>query len=184
MRTVIVLTIHLVVTILKLLRPRGLRTVAAECLVLKHQLLISQRGRQRAPNLSSLDRILLGLATLFLSSKRIFQVSVLLKPATLLKFHKALVQRKYALLFSSSHRHRKSGPKGPAQGVIHLIVEMKHRNPRFGCVRIAQQISNTFGLDIDKDVVRRVLTNHHRPEPLGILGPSWLIFLGHVKDSL
>jgi hypothetical protein len=87
MRTVIVLAIHLVVTILKLLQPGGLRTVAAENLVLKHQLLISQRGRQRAPNLGSLDRTLLGLRTLFLSTKRICQVSVLLKPATLLKFH-------------------------------------------------------------------------------------------------
>ena len=36
-------------------------------------------------------------------------------------------------------------------------------------------------LDIDKDVVRRVLTQHYRP---GSGGPSWLTFLGHTKDSL
>ena len=129
MRTVIVLAIHLVVTMLKLVRPGGLRTVAAESLILKHQLLISQRGRQRAPNLSSLDRILLALTALLLSPKRLSRISVLLKPATLLKFHKALVHKKYALLFSSSRRHRKPGPKGPAEEVIHLIVEMKRRNP-------------------------------------------------------
>ena len=35
------------------------------------------------------------------------------------------------------------------------IVEMKRRNPKFGCVHIAQQISHAFGLDIDTDVVRR-----------------------------
>ena len=40
-----------------------------------------------------------------------------------------------------------------------------------------------FGVEIDKDVVRRVLARHYRPEP-GSRGPSWLTFLGHSKDSL
>ena len=60
---------------------------------------------------------------------------------------------------------------------------MKRRNPRFGCVRIAQQISHAFGIEIDKDVVRRVLAKHYRPES-GTDGPSWLTFIGHTKDSL
>jgi hypothetical protein len=32
-------------------------------------------------------------------------------------------------------------------------------------VRIAQQISHAFGIDIDKDVVRRVLVKHYRSAP-------------------
>jgi transposase InsO family protein len=40
-----------------------------------------------------------------------------------------------------------------------------------------------FGLEIDKDVVRRILSVHYRPEVNGG-GPSWLTFLGHMKDSL
>ena len=60
---------------------------------------------------------------------------------------------------------------------------MKRRNPRFGCPRIAQQISRAFGLEINKDVVRRVLAMHFRPES-GHHGPSWLTFSGHIKDSL
>jgi transposase InsO family protein len=60
---------------------------------------------------------------------------------------------------------------------------MKHRNRRFGCRHIAQQLSYIFGIDIDKDVVRRVLAAHYRPKP-GFQGPSWLSFLGHTKDSL
>ncbi len=59
---------------------------------------------------------------------------------------------------------------------------MKRRNPRFGCPRIALEISRTFGIDIDKDVVRRVLAKKYRPDPGG--GPSWLTFIGHMKDSL
>lgn len=60
---------------------------------------------------------------------------------------------------------------------------MKHRNPRYGCPRIAQQINLAFGLDLDKDIVRRVLSAHYRPYPDNH-GPSWLTTLGHAKDSL
>jgi len=60
---------------------------------------------------------------------------------------------------------------------------MKQRNPRFGCPRIAQQINKAFGVDIDKDVVRRILATYYRPGS-GDSGPSWLSFLGHSKDSL
>ena len=93
-------------------------------------------------------------------------------------FHRALVKRKYRLLFTP-RQPRKPVPKGPARELITAIVEMKHRNPRFGCRRIAQQLAFMFGVEIDKDVVRRVLAKRYRPEP-GSQGPSWLTFL-HVQ---
>ena len=60
---------------------------------------------------------------------------------------------------------------------------MKQRNPRYGCPRIAQQINLAFGLDLDKDIVRRILASHYKPDPRNY-GPSWLAILGHAKDSL
>jgi transposase InsO family protein len=183
MRELLILAVHVLVTCAKLLRPGGVRAVAAESLVLKHQLLISNRSRQRAPNLTSVDRVVLGLTTLLISPGRIPKLGALVKPSTLLKFHKALVDRKYRLLFSSSSHRRKPGPKGPSAELIAAIVEMKRRNPRFGCVRIAQQISHAFGVQVDKDVVRRVLAIYYRPGSGGS-GPSWLSFVGHAKDSL
>jgi putative transposase len=95
-----------------------------------------------------------------------------------------LIERKYRLLFSSSGRPRKPGPKGPSVELIAAIVEMKRRNPKFGCVRIAQQISHTFGLDIDKDVVRRVLAKHYQPGDSDSTGPSWLTLIAQTKNSL
>ena len=92
-----------------------------------------------------------------------------------------MVDRKYRLLFSFTSPRRKPGPKGPSTELKAAIVELKRRNPEFGCVRIAQQISHAFGIEIDKDVVRRVLANHCRPDTDG---PSWLTFIGHTKDSL
>jgi len=184
MRDLFILAIHLLVTLVKLFRPGGVRAVAAESLLLKHQLLISNRSRHRAPNLTTLDRVTLGLATLLVSSRRIAKLRALVKPATLSKFHKALVDRKYRLRFSSSSHRRKPGPKGPSAELIAAIVALKSRNPHFGYVRIAQQIAHAFGVDIDKDVVRHVLAKHYRPGDSGTNGASWLTFIGHVKDSL
>ncbi len=61
---------------------------------------------------------------------------------------------------------------------------MKRRNPKFGYLKIAEQICHTFGLDIDKDVVRRVLATHYRPDDSGCDGPSWLTLITQAKDSL
>ena len=184
MRKLLILAIHLLVTLMKLLRPGGLRAVVAESLLLKHQVPIGSRSRRRAPNVTALDRCVLGLYTLLPSPRRIPKLGAPIKPATLFKFHKALVERKYRRLFSSSSHRRKPGPKGSSPVLIAAIVEMKRRNPRFGCVRIARQIAHAFGIAIDKDVVRRVLARRYRPGDAGDTGPSWLTFIGHPKDSL
>ena len=125
MREILILAIHLLVTLAKLLRPGGVRAVAAESLLLKHQLLISNRSRQRAPNLTSVDRFVLGLATLFVRPHRLPKLGVLVRPATLLKFHGALVERKYRRLFSSSTSPRRiPGPKGPSAELIAAIIDV------------------------------------------------------------
>jgi transposase InsO family protein len=145
-------------------------------------LLISDRARPRAPTLNSFDRILLGLGSLFVRPCRIPKLAVILKPRTLFRFHEALKKCKYRWLFSSGG-HRRPGPKGPSKELIDAIVEFKRRNPRIGCPRIAQEIAHAFGIDINKDIVRRVLAKNYRPEA-GTDGPSWLSLIGHAKDSL
>ncbi len=113
---------------------------------------------------------------------RLLRSAIVLKPSTILSFHRTLVRRKYRLLFTPKNRG-KPGPIGPSPELISAIVEMKRRNPSFGYQRIADQISLVFEIELDKDVVRRVLAKHYRPEP-GSNGPSWLTFLGHSRDSL
>jgi len=53
MRHLVVLFIHFLATPARLLGPGGVRSLAAESLLLKHQLLIVNRSRQRSPNLSA-----------------------------------------------------------------------------------------------------------------------------------
>ena len=113
---------------------------------------------------------------------RVLRSAIVLKTSTLLHFHKILVKPKYRLLFSPK-RVRRPGPQGPTKELIDAVVEMKRRNFTWGCTRIAQQVTLAFGVDLDKDVVRRILSIHFHPEA-GSGGPSWLSFIGHAKDSL
>src|SRR2546425_12209766 len=182
MREILVLFVHLIATVVRLARSGGLRAVVAESVLVRHQLLILNRGRKRAPNLHVFDRIIAGLCTLLMRPARVVRSAIVLKPSTLLHFHHVLIKRKYRLLFSPKRRSQ-PGPKGPSQELIAAVVEMKRRNPTWGCPRIAEQIALAFGAEIDKDVVRRILGMHYRPES-GSGGPSWLTLLGHMKDSL
>src|SRR6266571_7928278 len=111
--------------------------------------------------------------------RRMIRSAIALKPSTLLSLHRALTQRKYRRLFSSTPT-TKPGPKGPTQEVIAAVVDMKRRNPTWGCPRIAQQVTLAFGLPIDKDVVRRILAARYQPKP-DSAGPSCLTVLGHAK---
>ena len=182
MKDVIYLLFHLLTSVAKLLRPGGGKTIIAENLLLKQQLIIHSRARERAPNLSAKDRALLGFWSLFLNPRRIARAAIIIKPSTLLRFQTAMKKRKYRLIYSPGGG-RKPGPKGASREVIDAIVEMKQRNPRFGCPRIAQQINLAFDLDLNKDIVRRVLATHYCPDPSNH-GPSWLTTIGHAKDSL
>jgi putative transposase len=182
MKNLLLTVLHLGVATAKICGPGDVRAVIAENLLLK-QLIVLRRGRQRAPNLTLNDRLLCGFGSLFLSSGRIRKLAIAMRPSTLLAFHRALVRRKYRRLFSSKPCCKKPGPKGPGEALVRAIVELKSRNPRFGCPRIACLISQTFGVDIDKKVVYRVLSKDCRPTPAGT-GPSWLSFIGHTKDSL
>jgi putative transposase len=147
--------------------------------LVKHQLLILSRSRKRSPNLLPFDRVVAGLCAVFIRPGRLIRSAIVFKPSTLLSLHRALIQRKYRRLFSSTEP-MKPGPKGPSREVIAAVVDMKQRNPTWGCPRIAQQITLAFGLPIDKDVVRRILAARYEPEP-DSAGPSWLTVLGHAR---
>jgi len=183
MKDLLVLLAHLLTTIAKLLGPGGAKAMVADNLLLKQQPLIINRSQRCAPNLTATDRMLLGFWSLFLSPQHIERAAVILRPSTLLSFHDMLKKRKYRLLYSSSSKG-KPAPNAPSQELIEAIVDTKRRNSRLGCPRIAQAINKAFGVDIDTDVVRRVLEKHCRPAPDAAHGPCWLTFIGHLKDSL
>ena len=71
MRDCLILLVRLIVTVARLVGPGGLRSVVAESVLVKLQLLILNRGRKRTPNLRAADRVLAGLCTVFLRPARV-----------------------------------------------------------------------------------------------------------------
>src|SRR6266850_766165 len=142
-RDLAVLVLHLLATVARLVGPGGARSVVAESVLIKHQLLILNRSRKRSPRLRFSDRMVAGLCALLIRPGRLIRSAIVLRPSTLLSLHRALKARKYRVLFSTKGPTR-PGPKGPSHEVVAAIVDMKRRNPSWGCPRIAQQIA--FGL--------------------------------------
>src|SRR6516225_6858284 len=106
MRDILVVLVHSIVTVVRLIRPGGLRAVVAESTLTRHQLLILNRSRKRAPNLRVSDRMVAGFCTLLMHPSRMLRCGVVLKPSTLLHFHHVLTKRKYQMLFSSKRGGR------------------------------------------------------------------------------
>ncbi len=165
------------------IRGGGIRSIIAENICLRQQLIILSRNKKRCPNLLNSDRFIFGFFSQYINYKRLTRSAILIKPTTLIKLHKFFISRKYRSLFSRRNR-KKTGKNGPTQEIIDLVLKYKTLNPRFGYLRIAMQVSNQFGIDISSDLVRRILNKFYKPDPKNINDPSWLSFLGHSKDSL
>jgi hypothetical protein len=108
---------HLVSTLVRVDLPGGVRAVIVESLLLKHQLLVLSRSRKRAPSLTPWDRLLFGIGAFLVSPKRLPKIAIGIRPSTLLRFHRALMQRKYRLLFTPAVR-RRPGPMGPRRNSL------------------------------------------------------------------
>jgi hypothetical protein len=80
--------------------------VMAESLLLKQQLLILNRSKKRSPRLGLRDRVIGGVYSLLMRPSRFVRVALVLKPSTLLRFHRALATRKYRQLFSPRGRRK------------------------------------------------------------------------------
>ncbi|MGD8593671.1 MAG: integrase core domain-containing protein [Gammaproteobacteria bacterium] len=184
MKENLTLFMHFICTIFKLLKPGGVKAVMAENLALKQQLITLNRGHQRSPNLTTRERFFYGLIGFLVSQQRIKKIAVVLKPRTFLRFHMALVKRKYHDLYSNK-TSKKPGRKGQNRALIQLIIEIKQNNPSMGYGRIAMQVYEAFGITISRFAVGRILRKHFKDYPPGHNdGPSWLTFIGHMKDSL
>ena len=93
--------INFIIVLMRLMIPGGARKITAENIALRQQLISLTRHKKRAHRLSIYERITFGFLTAIMSPKRLSRIAIAIKPATLLKFHRALVKRKYQLLFSN-----------------------------------------------------------------------------------
>ena len=67
------------------------------------------RSSLKAPNLTVGDWFIFGYLSLFISARRRLMSAVIVKPSSLLRFHRALVNRKYSRLFSNKGKTLRRG---------------------------------------------------------------------------
>jgi len=100
MKDDICLLLYQLTPIAKLAHTDGSRAVSAETLLLKHQLIIHSRSRQRAPNFCIQNQTVPGFLSLFLNPPGPAISAVFIKPCTLLSFHNALKKLNDQQLYS------------------------------------------------------------------------------------
>ena len=115
------------------LLPRSDNDKNTEILVLRHQIAVLQR-QVSSPRLSWADRAVLAALTRRLSTARRRQLSLIVTPRTLLRWHADLVKRRWTYPRRAPGRPR----TGPA--IRRLAVEMARDNPTWGYRRICGEL--------------------------------------------
>ena len=137
---------------------RGRRSEFAkdvELLVLRHQLVVLGR-QQRRPMLRPADRALLSALARLLPPRR--RHGLVVRPQTLLRWHRELVRRKW------TQPRRPRGRPPVDDQVRQLVLRLARENPRWGYPRIAGELLK-LGLHVSPSTVRRILLANH-------LGPA------------
>ena len=156
MKELFVLIAHPLTTLITLARPGSVRAVAAESMALKLQLVVVHRTRKRAPPMTPWDRLVFGLCALWIapSRRQRFRLCSVLPPSSAFTTHWSGASIGYCSV-------RKGGespaPKDLRRSWIEAAEAMKRQNPRFGCLKIAQEITHAFWVEVNKDVIRRIL---------------------------
>jgi putative transposase len=139
-----------------------------EILVLRHQLRVLRRKSGR-PRFTAGDRVLLAAASRVLPRQR--WASFLVTPQTLLRWHRALVRRKWAY-----GKERTPGRPPVDPQTTDLILRMARENPRWGCVRICGELRKV-GIRVGATTIRTLLRHHGLGPAPRRTGPSWAQFL-------
>jgi len=146
-----------------------------EILVLRHQLRVLQRTAGR-PKLRIVDRVLLAAASRAIPRDR--WIAFLVTPATLLRWHRELVRRKWT--------YRRTGRPGRPSidaELRALILRLARENPRWGCVRVQGELRK-LGIRVSATTVRTLLQAARLGPAPRRAGPTWAEFLQAQAEGI
>ena len=115
------------------LLPRSDDAKNTEIMVLRHQIAVLQR-QVRSPRLTWADRAILAALTRRLSAAHRRQLSLIVTPRTLLRWHAELVRRHW------TYRRRTPGRPRTGPAIRWLALEMARDNPTWGYRRICGEL--------------------------------------------
>jgi hypothetical protein len=180
--------LHLLALLFDLLAARRHddRAKDLEIALLRQQVRLLQREHRQPPHLSRWDRLVLALLAYKLRvaarrARRSWHHSLLLfSPATLLRWHRELVQRTW-----TCRRHQRGGRPPLDPELKALILHLARENPRWGYGRIQGELT-TLGHRVGRSTVRDLLKRQHVPPApeRARRGPTWRAFLRHYQQQV
>jgi putative transposase len=154
---------------------RSERSKELEILLLRHELAILRRRPRRAP-LRPVDRAI--LAALARALPRSAWSSLSVSPATLLRWHRRLVRRRW------TYPHRIPGRPRLDRQVEALVLRLARENPCWGYRRIVGELRG-LGISVAATSVRTILIGHGLPPAPQRNELSWRDFLRqHAATTL
>jgi len=147
--------------------------LAVEVVVLRHEVAVLRRQVAR-PALRPSDRALLAGLSRLLGGRRLGRVFV--QPATLLRWHRDLVRRRW------TYPHRSGRPGVPA-GTVEIVLRLAKENPNWGYRRIHGELA-TVGIGLAPSSVWAILRRHGIDPSSGRTGPTWAEFLKSQASSM
>ena len=154
--------------------PRGLDVKDVELLVLRHELEVLRRQVAR-PQLRAADRALLAAAACHLPRRS--RGARLVTPRTLLRWHRALVRRKWR-----QPPARRGRPPISAE-IRDIVMRLARENPRWGHRRISGELGK-LGVRVSPTTVRRLLARVGLGPAPRRSGPTWREFLRAQATSV
>jgi transposase InsO family protein len=139
----------------------------AEILVLRHQLAVLKRANPR-PRLRRLDRMMIAAFARLIRRDR--WSGFIVSPATILRWHRELVARKW------TYKRSRTGRPPLDPSLARLIVQMAKDNPRWGVIRIKGELQG-LGYRVGATTIRSLLRRAGIPPAPRRTGPSWSEFL-------
>lgn len=157
-----------------------------ELLVLRQQIRILERRMSKSVRPSRVEKLLLTLSALQIKERTRagqlgFKHSLLLfKPATVLKWHRELVKRKWTF-----HRHARVGRPRVDEELEILIVLLAKENSGLGYEKLQGELEK-LGYDVGISTVRDILKRHHiLPAPeRDRTHSNWQAFLNHCRTQM
>ena len=159
---------------LAVLRCRSEREKEIEILLLRHQLRVLERQVAR-PQLTQADRALLAAFSRVLSGQ-VWRRSCFVTPATLLRWHRDLVARRW------TYSHRPGRPATAAE-IRELVVRLARENPSWGYRRIQGELVG-LGVKLAASTVWAILKEAGIEPAPRRLETSWAEFLRQQAASI
>jgi transposase len=145
----------------------------AEILMLRHQLAVALRERPRAPARQTWpDRAWLALLAGTLPIDRLAGMRLIVTPATILRWHRDIVRRRWA----RRSRRGRSGRPPVRRDVRSVVMRLARENESWGYRRIHGELAG-LGIAVAPSTVWQILKNAGISPAPRQDGPGWAEFL-------